>query len=371
MGASNIEWTDTTWNPTVGCSKPSAGCKFCYAEVMGKRLRAMALADIAAGKNPGRKANYIEAVDERGRWTGKVPTIPAALADPLGWKKPRRVFVNSMSDLFHVNVPFEFIAAVFGVMAATPQHTYQVLTKRPERAAGFFRWALRRDAEDNGGTPGRLECCWQALRYEAMESDAGPLHTKHAADPDGPWPLPNVWLGTSVENQETADERIPHLLKCPSAVRFISYEPALGPVRFALRWPHSCFGGDAGPVDGKEGYDSNGCPMCKRCGVKLGGSPGIGADWVIVGGESGPGARPFNVKWARTTIAQCADADVACFVKQLGSRPVVDCGNPGDAYAAAFARVDDMGNVHLKDKKGGDMAEWPDRLRVREWPHTP
>ena len=108
---SNIEWTDTTWNPLAGCSKVSAGCRNCYAEVMGKRLRAMALADGAAGRDPGRKRAYLDAVDERGRWTGKVAMMPEALCEPLGWRKPRRVFVNSMSDLFHPTVPFEFIAA--------------------------------------------------------------------------------------------------------------------------------------------------------------------------------------------------------------------------------------------------------------------
>lgn len=168
---SNIEWTDETWNPTV------------------------------------------------------VPPLPDALGDPLHWRTPRRVFVNSMSDLFHGSVPFEFIAAVFGVMAACPQHTFQVLTKRPERARQFFAWAVEQDRpdgriqgersrRDDEGTPGRLECCWQALAHEARVSDSGPLHTKYAADPHGPWPLPNVWLGTS-DHVLRQTSRKPRLASAP------------------------------------------------------------------------------------------------------------------------------------------------------------
>jgi protein gp37 len=288
---------------------------------MGKRLRAMALADLEAGRNPGRKAAYIEAVDARGRWTGKVPTLPDALGDPLKWRKPARVFVNSMSDLFHDAVPFEFIAAVFGAMAACPQHTFQVLTKRPARAVEFFRWAKAKVT--GGGDPG-----WSLSVA---------------------WPLPNVHLGVSVENQETADARIPHLLQCPAAVHFVSYEPALGPVDFApyLRPNWDVFVGPCGCSERRDPWT-----RCDNCIHTL--------RWVIVGGESGPSARPFDVAWARSTIEQCRAAGTKCFVKQLGARP---------EFNGAMGFVSE--SWKLKDKAGADPSEWPEDLRVQDFPNTP
>lgn len=424
-GKTTIAWTDRSWNPTVGCDKVSPGCKGCYAEKMGKRLRAMALADVAAGRDPGRKAAYIEAVDDRGRWTGKVPTLPDALGDPLKWRAPSRIFVNSMSDLFHDGVPFEFIAAVFGVMAACQHHTFQVLTKRPARGLEFFAWAHQ---SFMGRGIGGTRICprnWTDVGGRAP----------------GVWPIPNVHLGVSVENQEMADARIPLLLQCPAAVRFVSYEPALGPVDFIgwgpdaptgpaadtperwadFVWPEwvppnqraqiesfwleawgrgprawlrdhvhqhvpatgtrrswSVDGDnwariskhDAGTVDGRylHCWNNVGRVVTDDGRVLMAASgPGTGwahrredgqrIDWIIVGGESGPNARPFDVAWARSTIEQCRAAGVACFVKQLGARP---------EFNGAMGFVSEQWK--LKDKAGADPAEWPEDLRVQEFP---
>lgn len=315
-----IEWTDTVWNPVVGCSRVSAGCQNCYAERVAHR-----------GMQDAHKG--LTVLGPKGpRWTGEVRTLPARLGEPLRWRKPRRVFVNSMSDLFHEAVPFEFIAAVFGVMAACPQHTFQVLTKRPERARAFFEWdhtliqmagladeLITKSVGMSGQMARRL--------YGHFDNDSG--------ETDVPWPLPNVWLGVSVEDQATADERIPLLLECPAAVRWVSYEPALGPVDF----------------EGLTLDDGSGLSSFRTV------PEDDGIDWIVVGGESGPGARPFDLAWARSTIAQCRDAGVACFVKQLGSAP-------------DFGIVIREGGRALRDRKGGDMSEWPDDVRVREWPEV-
>lgn len=286
---SKIEWTDTTWNPCVGCTKVSPGCAHCYAETMAKRLRAMAEADIAAGKDPGRKRHYLKVVDDRGRWNGHVEPVPEALADPLGWKKPRRVFVNSMSDLFHEDVPDDFIDRVFAVMALAPRHTFQVLTRRPERMASYLKTT---------GLHNRIELTADALRPGKGHPSFGGKHLL----PD--LPLPNVWLGVSVERQQEADERIPHLLRCPAAVRFLSCEPLLG----ALDLRH----GESHPR----------------------------VDWVITGCESGPKRRAYCVEWDRAIQRQCESAGVAFFRKQ----------------------------TIIGGRVSHDMGEWPADLRVRQMP---
>jgi len=178
-GPTRIEWTDVSWNPVTGCSKVSRGCQFCYAERMAKRL---------AGRGGYPAENPFA-----------VTLHPERLDEPLHWRKPRRVFVCSMGDLFHKDVPSGFITEVFAVMALCPQHTFQVLTKRPERMAEYL---ADEDLPDY---------------IDTMACNYGACH----ANLDGRWPLPNVWLGTSVEDQATADERIPHLLRCPAAVRFV------------------------------------------------------------------------------------------------------------------------------------------------------
>jgi len=253
MSKSSIEWTQETWNPTTGCNKVSQGCKNCYAETMHKRLQGMGQPKYKRDFNKG------------------VMMHDDALDYPLTIKKPTMFFVNSMSDLFHDDVTFEFIDKVFATMAATPQHTYQVLTKRAEIMKDYFAWK---------------QLVWRN-NYQ---------------------PLPNVWLGVSCEDQTTADERIPYLLKCPAAVRFLSCEPLLGPIDLETIDPESP-GGNIGSINAFTG-DEN----CFDHSESRGGP----IHWVIAGGESGHGARPMHPEWVRSLRDQCADADVPFFFKQWG-----------------------------------------------------
>lgn len=331
MDKTKIQWTDATWNPVTGCTKVSAGCKNCYAEALAARF-------------------WVD------RKFTSVFTHKDRLDQPLRWRRPRRVFVNSMSDLFHDAVPDEFIEAVFGVMAVATHHTFQVLTKRPER---MLRW-LR--------TLGGLETREECVQREA-ERRGGVIFDSRGSNPEGyfparptkeqlavrrpwpGWPLPNVWLGVSVEDQRAADERIPLLLQTPAAVRFLSCEPLLGSVQLGV---------------GGEFFDYG-----------VGGEPRIG--WVITGGESGPGARPCDVAWIRSIVQQCKAAGVPTFVKQLGA--VVSWngiqGGYGDGPSNCWPRESGSFQVqgmpggfrkHLCDRKGGDPSEWPEDLRVREFP---
>jgi len=337
--STNIEWTDATWNPVAGCKMVSPGCTNCYAQTMAKRLRAMAEArgDTASP--------YLRVIDKRGKWTGAFETVPDRLAEPLGWKKPRRVFVNSMSDLFGEGVPFEFIAAVFGVMAATPRHTYQVLTKRPVRMVEFFAHTfglestevtVNREASERGWVIWDGRAPRGGWPVEARPIDYAHLYSR-APDPKTlrrrlpwVWPLPNVWLGVSVENQAAADERIPLLLQAPAAVQFLSCEPLLGPIRFHEEWLLGRFISCPEETDNPETDGCNGCeavPSARRVDGPLSGDVcsavrGPALSWVIAGGESGPGARSCDLAWLRSIVAQCDRAQVACFVKQLGARPL-------------------------------------------------
>lgn len=287
-----IEWTDATWNPIRGCSRVSAGCRICYAA-----------RDAARFSGPGGPYEGLAFFDDRGRaqWTGKVVVVEDHLDDPLHWAKPRRVFVNSMSDLFHEALSDVDVARVFGVMAAAHlrgrRHVFQVLTKRPDRMA---RLVASPDFET-------------AVAIEATErTDRGRLSQRPPELADVPWPLPNVWLGTSVENQDAADKRIPALLAAPAAIRFLSCEPLLGPVNLA----------------------------------PFGAIP-EGLHWVIVGGESGrPSEKPMPMDpaWARALRDQCRASDVAFFFKQMGSVQATSTS------------------------KGGDLEEIPEDLRIREFP---
>lgn len=334
--SSSIEWTDRTWNPLVGCSRVSEGCRHCYAERFVHR-----------GLAPQHRGLTIAGDGGKGpRWTGDVRLVEERLGEPLRWKKPARVFVNSLSDLFHESVAFETIAAILGVMAACPHLTFQVLTKRPERACEFFAWIGESAAEMHaciGAPPQGVD---ERSGFCAMFVDDQPIgatREQWRAAASAPWPLPNLWLGVSVEDQRTADERIPVLLELPAALRFVSYEPALGPVDFGQY------------VSGRE----------RVHGVA---SPSVGyrivdrLDWIIVGGESGPGARPFDVAWARSTIEQCRAAGTKCFVKQLGARPVDSVIRWIDPDRHA------LGTIH--HRKGADPSEWPEDLRVREMPEV-
>jgi protein gp37 len=308
---SKIQWVagddgtpGATWNPIrarnkitgkIGwhCVKVSQGCRECYAEKM----------------NIWRGNGVPFAADKTGQ--GELLLDEKILEQPLRWKRGRRIFVCSMSDLFGEFVPENFIDEIFEMMAHSPQHTFIVLTKRARRMKEY----LTRGQED--------------------------------------WPLRNVWLGISCEDQASADNRIPLLLQTPAAVRFLSYEPALNCVDFGL------FG--TVPKDWGIGY---------RAVYEL-------LHQVIIGGESGPSARPFDIEWARVTAAQCRAAGVACFVKQLGSCPVMSTEEwkrtkPLPALKKEnHEKAESLGSyvpLKLHDSKGGDMSEWPIGLRVRQYP---
>lgn len=242
-----IEWTEESWNPVTGCTKKSYGCRNCYAERMANRL---------AGRFGYSKY-----------FPFSVTIHEDKLEKPLHWKKPRRIFVCSMGDLFHENIPFEFIKRVWNIIEQCPQHTFQILTKRPLELIAFTKWM-------------------------AGDDDISIAH----------WPR-NCWLGVSVENQGAADARIPILLQIPAAVRFVSVEPMLGPVDLKeIKYPD----GDIVTCVGKSGHlppPWNGATL----------------DWVICGGESGPGARPMHPAWARSLRDQCQDTGTSFFFKQWGN----------------------------------------------------
>jgi len=271
--ASKIEWTETTWNPVTGCDRISSGCDRCYALTLAKRLKAMGSQKYQADGDP------------RTSGPGFAVTVHEdSVREPLRWRKPRVVFVNSMSDLFHARVPDAFIASVFAVMAVTPQHTYQVLTKRPRR----MRALLASDAfcSQVGAAVGALGL--------GTAADRAPL----------PWPAPNVWLGTSIENDDYT-WRADCLRQVPAAVRFLSLEPLLGPL-----------------------------PSLSLDGI----------GWVIAGGESGPGCRPLDLAWVRDIRDRCASQDAAFFFKQVGG-PTPKAGGrqldgrTWDEYPAAGQRA--------------------------------
>jgi protein gp37 len=263
-----IEWTEHTWNPVVGCTKISEGCAHCYAEAMTRRFWQK------WGCEPPPEHFRVKLHTER-------------LLEPLHWCKPARVFVCSMGDLFHPDVPNEFIDKVWAVMAYCSLHQFQVLTKRPARMLDYLtKWEYRPAnwmiASDQLG-----------LHISAGQIDSSILGVAAKLIDQREWPaLPNVWLGVTAENQTRADERIPLLLQTPAAVRFVSCEPLLGPVEFS-NVTHRA-----------------------DCVQALGKPAMKGLDWVIVGPETGPGARPMHPDWARSLRQQCAAADVAFFYKR-------------------------------------------------------
>jgi protein gp37 len=293
-----IAWTDATWNPVRGCALVSHGCTNCYAMKQAHRF---------SGKG-GAYEGLTKMTSHGPTWTGKVRCIPELLDVPLRWKKPRRIFVNSMSDLFHEDVPESFIDRVFAVMTQCERHTFQVLTKRPQRMRDYVYDWMRRSQS---------------------------------------WLTPNIHLGVSVEDQETANDRIPLLLQTPAAVRFISAEPLLEEV--------TIFSID-GPIDS---YDGMASPL----------------HWVIVGGESGPKARPLDLRWARSIVEQCAMVSVPVFIKQLGGVPVMDERTWFAQTCLLAARNKDKvpaGTVPiaLRDRAGADPSEWPADLRVQQFPEA-
>jgi protein gp37 len=284
---SKIEWTEATWNPTTGCDRVSPGCDNCYALSLAPRLKAM-----------GSK-RYQRDGDPRTSGPGfGLTTHDDSLDLPLRWTRSRRVFVNSMSDLFHDAVPDAFIVEVFARMWWSPQHTFQVLTKRHGRMRSLVP---------------RIEADLRQREADLALVDAPTPLT---------WPLPNVWLGVSVENQQWADIRIPALLDTPAAVRWLSCEPLLGPVDLGIDDPHA--GHEFDDVHGDPhprvcltcSTDDNDVEYFRRNPVRA----GLGLDWVVVGGESGRNARPMHPEWAWSLRDQCTSAGVPFFFKQWGGR---------------------------------------------------
>jgi protein gp37 len=271
----SIEWTQNadgtegrSWNPFMGCSIKSTGCKNCYAQSIARRF-----------SGPGKPFHGL--INHYGKWNGVMRTASEkTLLSPFHWPKPSRVFVNSMTDLFHENVPVEWIDKVFDVMFANPRHTFQILTKRPDRMRVYVKE-------------------WQKFQGKRVNLP------------------PHIWLGTSCEDQATADERLPELIETFAALRMVSFEPLLEQIDATRYLPH--------------------------------------ISWAIVGGESGPGARSMTLGWAKDLVRQCRIANVSVFVKQLGAKPV-------DREDIPYP---------ISDRKGALMEEWPESLRVREFPNVP
>ena len=326
----SIEWTagmdgrkGATWNPLVGCSVLSPGCTSCYAMKIAGRLEAMG-SPIYWGLTTKTKAGYV--------WNGKVELSNyGQVIKPLSWRAPRRIFVNSMSDLFHESVPDEWIDKISAVMALCPQHTFQILTKRATRMRDYYNDPATYQRVLRAATP---------LRAKRPELCCIPI-----SDPRHGSFWPHVWKGVSVEDQRRADERVPLLLETPAAVRFVSYEPALEEIhieRYLRRMVvRPCEELTDRMVE--EGWSHPG---------GQGDHPGL--DWVICGGESGSRARPFSIEWARLIIAQCREAQVPIFMKQVGR------------WAGEVK--DGVWHNRLYAHKGGTMEDWPDDIRVREYP---
>lgn len=292
--ASKIEWTEYNWEVTGGCDKISSGCRGCYAiPLIGNRF----------ANNPIHKGRY-DGLVEGDNWTGKIKLFEDRLTQPLHWRKARKVFVNSRSDLFHEDVPFEFIEQIFNVMNKSRQHIFQILTKRPERMLEYFKWYMSKHKA--------IFTLWKDVIA----------------------PLKHVWLGVSVEDQQTADERIPLLLQTPAAVRWISAEPLLGEILLP-NW-----------IEDKE----------------------LGLlDWVVVGGESGPKARPMHPDWVRSIRDQCKAAGVPFFFKQWGEwlhiSQLRDEHFP--VYASKSKLFNDETFYKMGKKKAGDFL---DGIKYQEYP---
>jgi protein gp37 len=330
MNRTSIAWVRNpdgsqgfTWNPLVGCKAVSPGCLHCYAA----RLAGTRLAHLP----------QYAGLAHDGKWNNVVRFFPEKLAESLRHRKPAGIFVCDMADLYHESVTNEQIAAMYGVMAACPQHTFHVLTKRAKRRREWFEWVNR------GGHPfGKLRIhAEEATRDEIVR--IGRNGRSHWNDCHCVWPLPNVREGSTVCTQKEAERDIPELLQTPAACRFLSVEPMLEAITLThpevSAWPETA---PTHPTANPKEWDDWKYWMARDRGIQ----------WVIVGGESGPRARPFQVEWARSIRDQCKAAGVACFVKQMGANFVDSNGML----------------IPIRDRAGADPSEWPADLRVQEFP---
>jgi protein gp37 len=327
-----IQWTEETWNPVTGCTRVSPGCAHCYIERTPPfRMEGRRFARVGSEETTG------------------VRLHPDRLDQPLHWRKPRRVFVCSLADLFHDDIPLGFIVEVFVTMALAREHTFQVLTKRPERA----RMVLAHVEKELWSEIDRRASGNRNLHRRAY---AGSYHRTD-------WPLPNLWLGVSIENARHT-WRADVLREIPTAVRFISAEPLLG----------SLYADDGRPLDWTAAKNGAGDwhgrdEQHRRKPLDL-----TGIDWCIVGGESGPAARPFHLEHAREIIHACERENydrsagdlgpLAVFVKQLGAKPIEWLDSSASGWPSYHRPL------KLRDRKGGDPDEWPADLRIREHPRT-
>jgi len=352
---SDIEWTDETVNVCVGCTRVSPGCEHCYAEIFVHRKMQKAHVGLTVlGKG------------EKGpRWNGEVRFLPERLAVFQKFKSPKKIFVNSLSDTFHEKLTHSQRAAIFGSFLLAPQHTYQVLTKRPENAIAFEKWLL-----SESDVTGRE--WWETCLAHASDHGLDVSPVTEATVDQRSW-----WLGVTTEDQKRAEERVPLLLRMRvlPTLRFVSYEPAIGPVDFDLARCDYC--GD--PSDGISDDGAPWCSECERecsyhhwldfpCAAETENEPAVvaandGVAWVIVGGEAGPGARPFDINWAREVVKQCRGVGTAVFVKQMGAKPFQE-----EMSSVGLSTEPYDAELDLEHRKGADMSEWPEDLRIREFP---
>jgi protein gp37 len=324
-----IEWTEATWNPVVGCSVISPGCTNCYAMTLaGGRLKTH---PTRIGLTRASKAGPV--------WTGEVRFNERELLKPLQWTRGRLIFVCAHGDLFHENVPDAWIDQVFAVMALSPQHTFQVLTKRSARMRAYVsqldEWALE-DAEVWRAAAHRVACDDDPNGSRAWHKETARLEsalTNARAILSARKPLPNVWLGVSAEDQVRADQRIPDLIATPATVRFVSAEPLIGPISFADRWI--------------EHPDSR---------VHLNWLDAL--HWLIAGGESGLGARPMHPAWPRQLRDECAATEVAFFFKQWGGWQAVEAVE-GSTQGFVYMAEDGVRDAELRRRESAQgSVDW-------------
>ncbi|MCU1285921.1 MAG: hypothetical protein JWO13_2271 [Acidobacteriales bacterium] len=348
---SKIEWTDASWNPVRGCSRVSEGCRNCYAEGVAARFNGpgQAYEGLAEFKiiGQGTKKERREA-----HWTGKVSLVERHLEDPLRWRRPRKIFVNSMSDLFHESIPDSWIAIVYGIMAMAHRHTFQILTKRPERQRDFLNMLaaasdpaerlleLAIDADGDPYFSDPAEACISNAIHDVLGVRGGENWNVG-------WPMRHVQQGVSVEDGKTALARIPILLRTAAAVRFISAEPLLGAIDLSAVQPISLCGQKTGTFRKND---------CERL------------DWVIAGGESGPKARPMHPDWARQLRDQCVAAGVPFFFKQWGEWAPGECADKlpdrTERVATWFANKWDFEQLTPKQSEETHSDDAPDVYRL-------